>query len=488
MIGAGLSGLAAACQLAGRGLDVRVIEREIEPGGRAARLHSHGFSIDTGPTVLTMPGLLDRAFAAVGADREHDLPLTRLDPAYRAIFADGTRIDVRAGVEAMSQEIGRTCSAEDAEAFRSFAEWLERLYRLEMPYFIEADLTSPADLLSHPAAMAELVRMGGFSRLGPMVRRRFADDRLHRLFSFQAMYAGLSPAQALSIYAVITYMDCVEGVYTCEGGMHAVPRALATAAQRAGVRISYGRRVTAVLRGDSGRVAGVELSDGTREYADAVIATGDLPVVYEELLPDVRAPRVVRRGRYSPSCVVWALGVRGVPEHARHHNIHFADDWDGAFDALIDGGRLMPDPSRFVCVPSLSDPGLAPDGHSALYVLEPVPNLAVGTIDWEREAPAMRARMADFLIQEGYLSSLEDVVVEDFLTPRDWHRRGMRHGTPFALAHTFFQTGPFRPGISAPSVPGMFFAGSGTLPGVGVPMVLISGELAAAAAARYLGR
>ncbi len=476
VIGAGLAGLSAACHLTGRGFDVQVVEREPGPGGRAARWQRAGYTVDVGPTVLTMPDLIHRALAAVGADRSV-LPLTRLDPAYRAVYDDGSQLRVRAGVEAMAEEIDAVCGPADAEAFASFATWLERLYRLEMPHFIERNFDRPTDLLSAPGALARLVAMGGFGRLGTLVRRRFQDDRLHRLFSFQAMYAGLAPAQALSIYAVITYLDCIEGVWAAPGGMHAVPQALAAAAARAGVGFAYDSEVAGILCDDRG-VTGVELADGRRIRADAVVATGDLPVTYLRLLPELLAPRAVRRGRYSPSCVVWAVGARGTPPAGTaHHNIHFGRQWAESFEALIGRGELMPDPSRFVCVPSLSDPSLAPAGGSSVYVLEPAPNLQVGRVDWARARAPMRDRLEEFLVAQGYPASIE---VEELITPVEWQARGLRHGTPFSLAHTFFQTGPFRPANREPRLPGMFFAGSGTVPGVGVPMVLISGELAAA--------
>jgi phytoene desaturase len=217
--------------------------------------------------------------------------------------------------------------------------------------------------------------------------------------------------------------------------------------------------------------------------ADAVVCTVDLPTAYEQLLDDLRPPRAVRRGSYSPSAVVWHVGVRGVPDPPiAHHNIHFGTEWSSAFDALLNRGQLMPDPSRLVTIPSLDDSMLAPDGCATLYVLEPVPNLN-GKINWSIEAEPLRERLQTFLAQQGYPG---EVITEDLVTPLHWQVLGMAAGTPFALAHTFGQTGPFRPSNVEGNLPGMFFAGSGTVPGVGVPMVLISGKLAASRVAAYL--
>lgn len=501
VIGAGLSGLSAACHLTGAGHAVTVLERAEVPGGRAGLIDEAGFRFDTGPTVLTMPNLIADALRAVGADLEL-LPMRRLDPAYRAVFGDSSEILLRQGIAVMRAEIARTSGSGDAAAFVDFVDWLRRLYRVEVPNFIDTNYNSPLDLLRSPRAAAELLRLGGFGRLGPAVRRYFTDPRLQRLFSFQAMYAGLAPESALALYAVITYMDSIEGVWFPDGGMHALPTALAQAAEKAGATFRYGVEVDQLLRvrapGSrrgvrsgrpvSGRIAGVRLSDGSQLSADAVVCTIDLPTAYAVLLGDLRPPRAARTsgpfsGRYSPSAVVWHLGVRGIPEPPiSHHNIHFGEQWDEAFDALLKRGDLMPDPSRLVTVPSLDDPSLAPPGCSTLYVLEPVPNLQ-GAVDWAAETPRMKERLLTFLADNGYPT---DVVTEHFWSPLTWAAQGMAAGTPFALAHTASQTGPFRPSNVDRRIPGLVFAGSGTQPGVGVPMVVISGKLAAQRVEDYL--
>jgi phytoene desaturase len=324
-----------------------------------------------------------------------------VDPAYRACFADGSTIHLRYGREAMRDEIAKICGSRDATAFDVFVDWLRQLYLLEMANFIDRNYDSPLVLLSSPRALACLMRLGAFGRLGAAVRERFTDRRLHRLFSFQAMYAGLPLDSALALCAVITYMDTIEGVWFPEGGINAVPMIMAQVAEKAGVTFRYGEAADAVLRSPTGRVAGVRTASGERIIADATVCTLDLPTAYEQPLSNLGPPRVVHRGQYSPSAVVWHVGVRGVPDQpVAHHNIHFGTEWSTAFDALL--------------------------------------------------------------------------------------KQGMAAGTPFALADTFGQSGLFRPSNVERPPPGMFFAGSGTVPGVGVPMVLISGKLAASRVAAYL--
>ncbi|MGH8916795.1 MAG: phytoene desaturase family protein, partial [Actinomycetes bacterium] len=211
--------------------------------------------------------------------------------------------------------------------------------------------------------------------------------------------------------------------------------------------------------------------------ADAVVANPDVPAVYRELLPETAMPRVARRGEYSPSCVLWLGGVRGaLPADAAHHNIHFGCDWKGSFEALLRTGTRQPDPSILVCAPTVSDPALAPAGGHVLYALEPVPNLD-GNIDWTTERSRIEASLLARLDGLGY--PVGDVVTSRFIDPLDWEAQGMERGTPFALSHRFLQTGPFRPPNVDQRVPGLVLVGSGTVPGVSVPMVLVSGRLAA---------
>ncbi len=479
IVGAGLGGLSAACHLVGRGYEVTVVERGARPGGRAGLWESEGYRIDTGPSVLTMPGLLAETFAAAGADMADHVSLHPVDPMYRAAFADADDLRVRQGQAAMTEEIRDHCGEKDAAAFGRFCTWLEHLYQLEQPNFIDRNFDSPLDLCRPLRPALGLLRAGAFRRVAAVVDSYFDDRRLQKLFSFQALYAGLSPFEALAIYCIITYMDTVEGVWFPEGGMHAVAQGLARAAEKGGAVLRYSSPVLRILRqtGTSGAVSGVRLESGERVRADVVVANPDLPFVYRDLLPETPMPRVARRGEYSPSCTLWLAGVRGeLPDGAAHHNIHFGADWEGSFEAVLRRGTRQPDPAILVCLPTVSDPTLAPPGGHVIYALEPTPNLD-GRIDWGRQRDNFRNSLVSRLGDCGY--PVDDIVTEQFIDPEDWERQGMERGTPFALSHRFFQSGPFRPNNIDRRVPGLVLVGSGTLPGVSVPMVLVSGRLAA---------
>jgi len=473
VVGAGLAGLSAALRLAGAGRRVTVLEREPVPGGRAGRVSVSGYEFDTGPTVLTMPDLIADALDCVGEELPDWLELRPVQPAYRGYFPDGSTVDVHADVEAMAAEVERVAGGAEAAGYRRFVDYVSRLYAVEMRHFIDRNLDSPLSL-SVPA-LARLVALGGVRRLAPTVGRYLSDPRLRRLFSFQAMYAGLSPYQALAMYAVIAYMDSVAGVFAPVGGMHAVPTALAGAATKHGVDIRYGRSVERVLL-DGDRATGVLTADGELVGADAVVLTTDLPVAWPTLLGRP-LPRP-RRPTYSPSCVLIQVGSRARYDKVAHHNIHFGRSWRGVFDDLIDHGRLMRDPSLLVTNSTRSDPSLAPPGRHTYYVLAPAPHTG-WPIDWASVGPRYRNELMSTLDSRGYVGFADGVEVERVVTPADWEAGGLAAGAPFSLAHTMLQTGPFRPANLAAGLANVVFAGSGTQPGVGVPMVLISGRLAA---------
>ncbi|MFF5172555.1 phytoene desaturase family protein [Micromonospora sp. NPDC000089] len=473
VVGAGLGGLACALHLAGSGRQVTVVEREPVPGGRAGRLSVDGYEFDTGPTVLTMPDLIAEALGAVGEELHDWLDLTPVDPAYRAYYPDGSTLDVITDTTRMAAEISRVCGPREADGYLRFVDYARNLWNWERKDFIDRNLDAPTDLLT--ANLLKLLANGAFGRLQTKINQFFSDPRTQRIFSFQAMYAGLAPHDALAIYSVIAYLDSVAGVFFPRGGIHAVSKGMAGAAEKHGVQFRYGTTVTRVETAN-GRATGVLTADGEMIPADVVVLNPDLPVAYRDLLPSGRQ----RKLTYSPSCVVLHVGSTQGYEKIAHHNIHFGRKWKGTFDEVIRRGELMTDPSLLVTNPSRTDPSVAPAGRHTYYVLAPVPNLERAPFDWRGD---LSRRYADQLIgtleERGYVGFGAGVEVLRTITPAEWEEQGMAAGTPFAAAHTLFQTGPFRPSNLHRTLSNVVFTGSGTQPGVGVPMVLISGKLAA---------
>lgn len=492
VVGAGLSGLAAALHLTGAGCAVTVVERADHPGGRMGRYRFGDYEIDSGATVLTLPELVDDALAAVGLDTDTAVPPLRirpLAPAYHARFADGSDLRVFSDAEEMSAEVTRVCGSGEAVRYRRLRDWLGRVYHAEYDEFLAANFDSPLDLVRLPAkraALLNLVRLGAFGRLGRRVTRTLRDARLSRLFTFQALYAGMAPAQALGVYGAIPYMDTGLGVYFPEGGMRAVADTLAGAFTAAGGRLELGTEVTGIDyhpgRGPR-RARQVVLADGRALPCDAVVLTADLGSLHRFGLRP-------RRGlRASPSAVV-AHGVVPAVVAGRwpvqaHHTIDFGAAWAQTFREITArrGGRPMSDPSLLLTRPALSDPGLYLDRDGVRWepfsLLAPCPNLDSAPLDWPRLGPAYLRELLTLLEQRGYHGIASEFRVDRLDTPATWRDQGMIAGTPFSAAHLFRQTGPFRPRNFPRRSANVILAGCGTTPGVGVPTALLSGKLAA---------
>ncbi|WP_275793234.1 phytoene desaturase family protein [Prescottella equi] len=503
VVGAGLAGLSAALHLAGAGKRVTVLERESSVGGRVGTYEVRDdaghrlYDIDNGASVLTMPELIADALAAVGESFESTSPpvtLTKLAPSYHARFADGTSLNVFSDPAAMSAEVERVCGAGEAAGYRRLRRWLASIFDTEFDRYIDSNFDSPLDLVSSRGALvdtAKLVRLGGFGRLGPRVGSFVRDDRLRRIFTFQALYAGMSPAKALGVYGAIAHMDTSLGVYFPEGGMCTIARAMADALTRHGGVVYTGTEVCAVdVAG--GRATGVRTADGRHFDCDALVLTADLPVVDRLLDRAGVATRGRRRGYAvaSPSAVVFHGTVptevtRAWPTRA-HHTIDFGAQWSETFARITaprGRGRLMYDPSLLITRPAVTDPGLhvVRDGvHSEpVSILAPCPNLDSADLDWGRLGTSYMRELQDDLEGRGYRDLRQAMVVDHLDTPQTWLDKGMLAGSPFSSAHVFRQTGPFRRKNMVSGIGNVVLAGSGTTPGVGVPTVLVSGRLAA---------
>src|SRR6185312_10223985 len=314
------------------------------------------------------------------------------------------------------------CGGAEAAGYRRFVAFVSELYSLEMNAFIDRNFDHPWSLELRP-----LARLVGLRRLAPKVASYLKDPRTRRVLSFQAMYAGLSPYDALAIYAVISYLDSVAGVYFPRGGMQAVPRALAAAATNAGVEFRYGSAVQSVdIRG--GRAHGVVLADGERVTADAVVLTPDAPVAMRELLPPAATGAVWKRRlprqQYSPSCFLLLAGSSRAYPGAAHHTISFGHAWRRTFTELIDRHELMSDPSLLVTCATASDPALAPAGRHTYYALAPAPNLDA-RLDWSVIGPRYRDELVETLEQRGWSGFGGGIEVERITTPADWRAQGL---------------------------------------------------------------
>ncbi|WP_268778270.1 phytoene desaturase family protein [Rubrobacter aplysinae] len=496
IVGAGMGGLAAAIRLASAGFAVDVFEKNASAGGRMNRLETDGgFTFDTGPSLLLMTDTYRKLFRDAGRDLSDYVELLPLDGDYRVEFGDGDSLTIRRTLPELIKELERIEPGVTPRFYR-FLEDACHKYRLGRSEFVERDFDTAADFFSL-RNLKLLWKTQATRNYYKSVSRYFHTEKLRQAFSLQTMYLGLSPFDAPAVYSLLPYTEMAEdGLWFPRGGMYSLVRAFERLAGELGVEINLDSPVEeVVVEGD--RVRGVRVG-GETHRADAVLANADLPYVYRSLLPkaaegDFAPPRKKRRSlEYTASAFMLYLGIEGELDHLKHHNFFLSSEYRENFEAIFDEGRLPEDPSFYAVVPSRTEPGMAPEGSDALFVLVPVPHLGEakgGGVDWEREGPAFKEKIYDLLESRAGVENIRGRIRHETVkTPRDWlSDYNLEEGAAFGLGHGIFQVGYFRPPISSPSIEGMYFVGASTRPGTGVPLVVIGAELAAERIRREVG-
>ncbi len=478
VIGAGMGGLASALRLAHAGFDVTILEKQPRPGGRSNVIEEAGFRVDMGPTILVMKETFDETYRALGYDLDERLEFVQLDPNYRVHYHDRTHLDLFSNMARLSAEVERI-EPGGAERLYRFLGASARKYELGMP-FVTRNYNRLTDLMN-PVAGWRLFRTSSHRRLYSQVARYFKSDKLRKAFSFHSMFLGLSPFDALAMYSLITYADLALGMWYPKGGIYRVIEDMLELADELGVTVRTNAPVQQIIVED-GRVQGVRLESGELVAADLVVSNADLPYTYKHLLP-AGHDHAYSNGRldkmeYACSGYLLYLGVDRTYPGQPHQALYFADDYRANLDAIFRTKTLPADPSFHLNMPTVTDPALAPDGHSLIYVLAPMPNLT-GDVDWSQAAPQVRDRLLAQLERLIDPELRQHIVWERAYTPLDFQNDyNAVHGTAFgSLSHGFFQSAYFRPHNTARDIPGLYFVGQGTYPGIGMPMVLLSARL-----------
>lgn len=494
VIGAGLAGTAAAIRLAHEGMQVTLVDPNPHLGGKMNVWQAGGYRFDMGPTIITLPQVLDRLFATIGRRTSDYLDLVRLDPQWRCLFGDGTRIDLQADPAAMVTELRRICPR-DADAYPHFLRYARGMFDISEKYFFWKPYGQITDMLQehgvlNPAGLKLSTQIHPFTSLHAAVTRHFRDPRVIQLFDHFIQYVGSSPFMAPAILTLIAWAQVNEGVWYPLGGTGAIARALERLAVEVGIDERRGERVEQITL-NAERVIGVRLQSGEQIPADVVVSNCDIIRTYSELIDHHAARETLRRERkrLEPACsgVVLYLGCNRTWDHLLHHDFLFSDDPDAEFHDIYHRKVPAEDMSIYLAVPSITDPTVAPPGHSALYVLVHTP-YRTDEIDWRVEGPRYRERILDRLEQRGLTGLRESIQVERMITPLDIEQMYLSwRGSIYGLLTQKGLTAAFKPGNRCRNFSGLYFAGGSVNPGAGVPMVLMSGQIAADCVLRDLG-
>jgi phytoene desaturase len=479
VIGAGIGGLSAAIRLASSGWRVTVIEKNAVVGGKMSQFAQDGYRWDAGPSVITMRHVLDDLFAAAGRRLDDYLTLVPVEPLTRYFYPDGTVFDASANLSAMANSIA-ALDERDVEGYLAYLAYAARIHRITGPVFIYDQPPHPASFARVP--LADWLKADPFRTMYGAIRAHVRSPHLRQLLGRFATYVGGSPYQAPATLNVIAHVELTGGVWYPQGGVYRIAEALAKLAGELGVEICLARGVRQIMARD-GRAVGVMLDDETRLDADAVISNLDVTATYARLLPPTPAinRRLARLRAYEPSCsgFIMLLGVRRQFPELAHHNIFFSSDYPAEFRAIFRTGVPADDPTIYVSITSKADPDHAPSGGENWFVLVNAPPRS-DQFDWSRDGAAYGERVLNILAARGF-DVRDHLAAQITLTPDDLEmmtgaHRGALYGPSANSRWTAFR----RPHNRCPDLRGLYFAGGSTHPGGGVPMVTLSGKVAAA--------
>ena len=485
VVGSGLGGLAAACVLGARGHAVTLYDKNPWFGGKAAVWSEGGFRFDMGPTILTVPSVLRRIFREAGEALEDRLELIRLDPQWRCFFDDGAVLDLHQDVRTMAEELDKFAPGRKlGQGYTDFQRFAEQLHGVSERFFFwkaVEDLRDTMDLKRNMTAgtLKDVLSLRMGRSVAGSVRGHVPDERAAQMLDHFTQYVGSSPYASPAVLCSIAHMQASEGVWYPVGGTRAVAEALAGLAGRLGVTLVGDTEITGLDIRD-GAVKGVVTAAGERHAASAVVSNMDSIRTYTELVGG--APAETYKDKFKPACsgVVLYLGLNKAYEHLGHHDFVFSRSAEEEFAWIYDRGEPAPDPTCYIAAPARTDPSVAPAGGEALYVLVHTPYLRPHH-DWKAMFPAYRQVILDKLKRTAGMPDLEErIVVERALTPQDIHDRyNVLNGAIYGLASHGKFLGAFKPGNRSRQVKGLYLAGGAAHPGPGMPMVMMSGWIAA---------
>ncbi len=477
IIGAGIGGLGLAALLAKAGYGVTVVEKNEVLGGRARQFRQDGFTFDMGPSWYLMPDVFEHFFGLLGERVDDHLHLVKLSPSYRIFADDGAIIDLEADPDKAAR-LFESIEPGAGEQLRRYLDASRYQYGVVMQNFMHKNFDTPFDFLTWRMLQAG-TKLSAFSTMSRYVARFFKAPLLQKIMQYQLLFLGSSPFKTPSIYNVMGHIDFNMGVYYPMGGIHALIEALAGIARRHGAQIRSGEAVARILV-TGGTARGVEMAGGERIEADIVVSNSDIHHTEMQLLDAPWrsfTPRYWEKRQLAPSALILYWGLRGKADSLLHHNIVFNADWEASFAELFEGREWPRHPSYYVCCPSRTDPGVAPDDCETLFMLMPIAaKLDYSPLIVERMAEQMidvvqeRLGVADMRARRVMSRSFSGA---DFAS--DYNSFG---GSALGLAHSLTQTALFRPNNRSRKVDNLFYVGAGTNPGIGMPICLISAQLA----------
>ena len=477
VIGAGIGGLGTAGLFAKKGYDVTVLEKNENFGGRANIFVADGFRFDMGPSWYLAPDIFEHYFELLGEKINDHLKLKKLQPSYRIFFRkDSIPLDIHSDLETDTSTFDRI-EPGSGEKLRAYLKQSEYQYEVATKHFMYKNYDTVFDFLNR-RVMTEGQKLSVFSKMHSFVSRFFKSKKLQQVMEYTMVFLGTSPYEAPALYNLMSHMDFNQGVFYPMGGFYELINCLAAIAEKNGAKLRRKSNVEQIIV-TNGRATGVRLSDGEIIEADIVVSNADMWFTETKLLPtesQTFKQKYWNKRVMAPSAFIMYLGVNEKLPGITHHNLLFSEDWRKNFDDIYKAPCLPDEPSLYVCAPSVTDPGVAPEGKENLFVLVPIASdLKMSEAKKEVYADKILALMETEMKLPGLRDKIEYrriYTVENFAADYNSFK-----GSALGLAHTIWQTAIFRPKNQSSKVKNLYYVGAGTNPGIGTQICLISAEL-----------
>ena len=482
VIGAGLGGLAAAMRLGAKGYAVTVLDRLGDAGGRGSSITQDGHRFDLGPTIVTVPQVFEKLWAACGRDFHEDVTLKSLDPFYEVRWPDGTVFKASSDDARMEAEVAKI-NPRDVKGYRLFLKDSHRRYVVGFEGMVAKPMHKAWETIK---VLPTFAWLRADRSIYGLAASRVSNEKLRMALSFHPLFIGGDPTHVTSMYALVAHLEKTYGVHYAVGGVQAMADAMADVVRAQGGVIRHHAEVDEI-HVEHGAASGVTLNDGTRLAAPLVVSNADAGHTYERLLRNHKRRRwssgKLRRMRWSMGLYVWYFGTKGTREmwpDLGHHTILNGPRFKGLLKDIFMKGVLADDMSLYIHRPAVTDPTAAPEGDDTFYVLSPVPHLGwKKAVDWTKEEPVYREKVAAVL--EGVMPGFrERISTELVFTPETFRDRYLSpYGAGFSFEPRILQSAWFRPHNVSEEAKGLFLVGAGTHPGAGLPGVVSSAEVLA---------
>ncbi|WP_336785691.1 phytoene desaturase family protein [Paenibacillus sp. MMO-177] len=485
VIGAGVAGLASAIRLQHAGYQVEIYEKEASPGGKMNRIETDGYKFDLGPTIVMMPELYREIFELCGRNPDDYIPMERLDPMYRVYYKDipDEPFDISSNLVQLTKTIEKI-SEEDMEGFFLYLHEIYKRFMVAKHNIIQRPFRKSRDFYNF-SMLKKALKLKTFDTADRFMSKYMKNERLKQMISFQTLYIGISPFKSPSFYTMIPMIQFMYGVWFIKGGMYTMALAMEKLFKELGGTIHYNKSVQEIDL-HNGKATGI-LVDGQKVPADFVVCNADFPYAIKNLVKDRVAKgkftdKKIDKMKYSCSCFLLYLGMNRKYEEIEHvHNFIFTEDLKKNLHDIFAGNKLT-NGSFYVYIASKMDASLAPEGKDGLYILMPVSHVAAANYEWNEETiQDYRSYILNTLKKiRGFEHIEQEIVTETCITPRDFESRfNAYNGSTFGLMPILSQSNHMRPQSKAKHCDNLYFTGSSTHPGAGVPIVLLSARITA---------